>query len=173
MNDILYGLHLESFGYMYFGDSLVFQAKGFPANGASEVHVLAQFVVMGALSIEAKVLASGLLSFVVAMLFPLVKSERSMFEADAVLLFARTIIKGVQQVVFDEKCQGAENRAPIDGGKQPFEVGHGEGIVEILECLPDQDANSGGPYVVVLQVLGYFFVHRFFCFNILMTIQGA
>ena len=75
MNDILYGLHLESFGYMYLGDSLVFQAKGFSANGASEVHVLAQFVVMGALSIEANVLASGLLSFVVAMLSPLVKSE--------------------------------------------------------------------------------------------------
>ena len=75
MNDILYGLHLESFGYMYLGDSLVFQAKGFSTNGASEVHVLAQFVVMGALSIEANVLASGLLSFVFAMLSPLVKSE--------------------------------------------------------------------------------------------------
>ena len=75
MNDILNGLHLESFGYMYLGDSLVFQAKGFSANGASEVYVLAQFVVMGALSIEANVLASGLLSFVFAMLSPLVKSE--------------------------------------------------------------------------------------------------
>ena len=117
MNDILYGLHLESFGYMYFGDSLVFQAKGFSTNGASEVHVLAQFVVMGALSIEAKVLASGLLSFVVAMLSPLVKSERSMFETDAIFLFARAIIEGVEQIVLDEKCQGAENRAPIDGGK--------------------------------------------------------
>lgn len=74
MNDILYGLHLESLGYMYLGDSLVFQAKGFSANGASEVHVLAQFVMMGALSIEANVLASGLLSFVVAM-SPLVTSE--------------------------------------------------------------------------------------------------
>ena len=75
MNDILYGLHLESFGYMYLGDSLVFQAKGFSANGASEVYVLAQFVMMGALPIEANVLASGLLSFVVAILSPLVKSE--------------------------------------------------------------------------------------------------
>ena len=106
MNDILYGLHLESFGYMYLGDSLVFQAKGFSANGASEVYVLAQFVVMGALSIEAKVLASGLLSFVVAMLSPLVKSERSMFETDAIFLFARTIVEGGEQVVFDEKGQG-------------------------------------------------------------------
>ena len=70
MNDILYGLHLESLGYMYLGDSLFFQAKGFSANGASEVHVLAQFVMMGALSIEANVLASGLLSFVVTMLSP-------------------------------------------------------------------------------------------------------
>lgn len=96
-----------------------------------------------------------------------------MFETDAIFLFARAIIEGVEQVVFDEKCQGAENRAPIDGGKQPFEVGHGEGIVEILERLPDQDADSSGPYVVVLQVLGYFFVHRFFFFSILMTIQGA
>ena len=75
MNDILYGLHLEPFGYMYLGDSLVFQAKGFSANGASEVHVLAQFVMMGALSIEANVLASGHLSFVVTMLSHLVKSE--------------------------------------------------------------------------------------------------
>ena len=95
MNDILYGLHLESFGYMYLGDSLVFQAKGFSANGASEVHVLAQFVVMGALSIETNVLATRLLSFVVAM-SPLVTSERSMFETDAVLLFARTIIEVVE-----------------------------------------------------------------------------
>ena len=92
MNDILYGLHLESLGYMYLGDSLVFQAKGFSANGASEVHVLAQFVMMGALSIETNVLASGLLTFFVAM---------GMFETD--VLFARTIIGSVQQVVFDEK----------------------------------------------------------------------
>lgn len=87
VNDILYGLHLESFGYMYFGDSLVFQAKGFPANGASEVHVLAQFVVMGALAIEANVLAFVLLAFVVAMF---------VFEADAVFFFARTIVEGVK-----------------------------------------------------------------------------
>lgn len=82
-----------------------------------------------------------------------------MFEADAVLLFARTVIEGVQQVVFDEKGQGAENRAPIDGGKQPFEVGHGEGIIEILERLPDHDAQGSGAHVVVLQVLGNFVVH--------------
>ena len=75
MNDILNGLNLESLGYMYLGDSLVFQAKGFSANGASEVHMLAQFVVMGALSIEANMPATRLLSFVVAMLSPLVKSE--------------------------------------------------------------------------------------------------
>jgi hypothetical protein len=93
---------------MYLGDSLVFQAKGFSANGASEVHVLAQFVMMGALSIEANVLATRLLSFFVAM---------GMIETDAILFFARTIIEGVEQIVLDEKCQGAENRAPIDGGK--------------------------------------------------------
>jgi hypothetical protein len=97
MNDILNGLNLESFGYMYLGDSLVFQAKGFSANGASEVHMLAQFVMMGALSIETNVLASGLLTFFVAM---------GMFETDAILLFARSIIEGVHQVVFDEKGQG-------------------------------------------------------------------
>ena len=96
---------------MYLGDSLVFQAKGFPANGASEVHVLAQFVMMGALSIEANVLASGLLSFVVAMLSPLVKSERSMFETDAIFLFARTIVEGGEQVMIDEKSWGAEDSA--------------------------------------------------------------
>ena len=79
MNDILDGLNLESFGYVYLGDSLVFQAKGFSANGASEVHVL----------------ATRLPSFVVAK-SPLVKTERSMFETDAVLLFARTIIEVVE-----------------------------------------------------------------------------
>lgn len=55
MNDILNGLNLEPLWYMYLGDSLVFQTKGFSTNGASEVDVLAQFVVMGALSIETNV----------------------------------------------------------------------------------------------------------------------
>ena len=128
MNDILYGLNLESLGYVNLGDSLAFQAKGFPANGACEVNVLTQFVVMGALTIEANVLAFGLLAFIVAML---------VFEADAVFLFARTIIEGVEQIVFDEKCQGTENRAAIDSGQQAFEIGHGEGVVEVLERLPD------------------------------------
>ena len=66
---------MEPFWYVYLGDSLVFQAKGFSTNGASEVDVLAQFVVMGALSIETNVLASGLLSFVIAMWFYLVMFE--------------------------------------------------------------------------------------------------
>ncbi len=95
---------------MYLGDSLVFQAKGFPANGASEVHVLAQFVMMGALPIETNVLATRLISFVVAM-SPLVKSERSMFETDAIFLFARTIVEGGEQVMIDEKSWGAEDSA--------------------------------------------------------------
>ena len=37
------------------------------------------------------------------------------FEADAVFLFARAIVEGVEQVVIDEKGKGTENRAPIDG----------------------------------------------------------
>ena len=88
----------------------------------------------------------------------------------------------MQQVVIDEKGECTENRAPIHGGQQTFEVGHGEGIVKVTQRLPDEDAHGRGAHVVVLQVLGYFVVHihyyilwgsrpRFF--SMLMTIQGA
>ena len=81
------------------------------------------------------------------------------FEADAVFLFARTIVEGMQQIVIDEKGKGTENRTPIDSGQQTFEVGHGEGVVEVFERLPDHDAHGSGAHVVVLQVLGNFVVH--------------
>jgi len=81
------------------------------------------------------------------------------FEADAVFLLARSVVEGVEQIMFDEKGEGAENRAPIHGGQQTFEVGHGEGIVKVTQRLPDEDAHGRGAHVVVLQVLGYFVVH--------------
>ena len=104
------------------------------------------------------------------------------FEADAVFLLARSVVEGVEQVVIDEKGEGTEDRTPIDGRQQTFEVSHGEGVVEVTECLPDEDAHGRGAHVVVLQVLGNFVVHihyyilwgarpRFF--SMLMTIQGA
>lgn len=82
-----------------------------------------------------------------------------MFEADAVFLFARTIVEGVEKVVIDEKGEGTEDRTPIDGRQQAFEVSHGEGVVEVFERLPDHDAHGSGTHVVVLQVLGNFVVH--------------
>lgn len=104
------------------------------------------------------------------------------FEADAVFLLARSVVERMQQVVFDEKGEGAEDGAAIDSGQQTFEVGHGEGVVEVTQRLPDKDAHGRWVHVVVLQVLGNFVVHihyyilwgsrpRFF--SILMTIQGA
>jgi len=81
------------------------------------------------------------------------------FETDAVFLFARAIVEGVEQVVIDEKGEGTEDCAPVDGRQQTFEVGHGEGVVEVTERLPDHDAHSSGAHVVVLQVLGNFVVH--------------
>ena len=76
------------------------------------------------------------------------------FEADAVFLLARSVVEGVQQVVFDEKGESAEDGATIDGGQQTFEVGHGEGVVEVTQRPPDHDAHGRGAHVVVLQVLG-------------------
>lgn len=81
------------------------------------------------------------------------------FEADAVFLFARSVVERMQQVVFDEKGEGAEDGAAIDSGQQTFEVGHGEGVVEVTQRPPDHDAHGCGAHVVVLQVLGYFVVH--------------
>ena len=151
MNDILDPLHSESLRYMYLGDSFVFEAVGLAADRAGEVDVLAQFVMMmRARTIGADVVALCSVALVVAMF---------MFEADAVFLFARTIVEGVEQVVIDEKGEGTEYRAPIDGGQQPFEVSHREGIIEVTERLPDHDAHGRGAHVVVLQVLGNFVVH--------------
>ena len=81
------------------------------------------------------------------------------FKADAVFLFARTIVERMEQVVFDEKGEGTEDRTPIDGRQQTFEVSHGEGVVKVFERLPDHDAHGSGTHVVVLQVLGNFVVH--------------
>ena len=174
VNDILDPLHLESLRYMYLGDSLIFEAIGLAAHRAGEVDVLAKLVMMmRARTIGADVVALSSVALIVAM---------GVFEADAVLLFARTIVEGMKQVVIDEKGEGTEDRAPIDGGQQTFEVGHGEGVVEVTERLPDEDAHGRGAHVVVLQVLGNFVVHihyyilwgarpRFF--SMLMTIQGA
>ena len=174
VNDILNGLYDESLRYMYLGDSFVFEAVGLAADRAGEVDVLAQFVMMmRARTIETDVVALRSVALIVAM---------GVFEADAVFLFARTIVEGVEQVVIDEKGEGTEDCAPIDGRQQTFEVGHGEGVVEVNERLPDHDAHSSGAHVVVLQVLGNLVVHihyyilwgarpRFF--SMLMTIQGA
>lgn len=72
------------------------------------MHVLAEFVVMmSTASVEAGVMAFLLLAVVVAML---------MLQTDAVFLFARTIVKGVQQVVLYEKSKGAEDGAAVHGG---------------------------------------------------------
>lgn len=151
VNDILNGFYHESLRYMYLGDSLIFEAVGLAADRAGEVDVLAQFVMMmRARTIETDVVALRSVALIVAM---------GVFEADAVFLFARTIVEGVEQVVIDEKGECTENRAPIHGGQQTFEVGHGEGVVEVTERLPDEDAHGSGAHVVVLQVLGYFVVH--------------
>lgn len=151
VNDILDPLHLESLRYMYLGDSFVFEAVGLAADRAGEVDVLAQFVMMmRARTIEADVVALRSVALVIAMF---------VFEADAVFLFARAIVEGVEQVVIDEKGEGTEDCAPIDSRQQTFEVSHGEGIVEVTERLPDHDAHGSGAHVVVLQVLGNFVVH--------------
>ena len=151
VNDILDPLHLESLRYMYLGDSFVFEAIGLAADRAGEVDVLAQFVMMmRARAIGTDVVALCSVALVIAM---------GVFEADAVFLFARTIVEGVEQVVIDEKGEGTEDRAPIDGRQQTFEVSHGEGVVEVAERLPDHDAHSSGAHIVVLQVLGNFVVH--------------
>ena len=68
---------------------------------------------MGTMIIKTDLMALRLTALVIAMF---------MFEADAVLLFARTIVEGVEQVVIDEKGGSTENRAPIDSGQQAFEV---------------------------------------------------
>ena len=47
------------------------------------------------------------------------------FETDAVFLFARAIVEGVEQVVIDEKGEGTEDCAPVDGRQQTFEVAVG------------------------------------------------
>ena len=107
VNDILDPLHLESLRYMYLGDSFVFEAVGLAADRAGEVDVLAQFVVMmRARTIEADVVALRSVALVIAMF---------VFKADAIFLFARTIVERMEQVVIDEKGEGTENRAPIDG----------------------------------------------------------
>ncbi len=107
VNDILDPLHLESLRYMYLGDSFVFEAVGLAADRAGEVDVLAQFVVMmRARTIGTDVVALRSVALVIAMF---------VFEADAVFLFARAIVEGVEQIVIDEKGEGTEDRAPIDG----------------------------------------------------------
>ncbi len=151
VNDILNRFNLESLRYVNLGDSLIFEAIGLAADRACEMHVLAEFVVMmSTASVEAGVMAFLLLAVVVAML---------MLQTDAVFLFARTIVKGVQQVVLYEKSKGAEDGAAVHGRQQSFEVGHREGVVEILERLPDHDAHGRGAHVMILQMLGYFVVH--------------
>ena len=41
MNNVLNGLYFESLGYMYLGDSFVFEAIGFATNRACEMYMLA------------------------------------------------------------------------------------------------------------------------------------
>ena len=107
VNDILNGLYDESLRYMYLGDSFVFEAVGLAADRAGEVDMLAQFVMMmRARTIGTDVVTLSSVTLVVAMF---------VFEADAVFLFARAIVEGMQQIVIDEKGEGTEDRAPIDG----------------------------------------------------------
>lgn len=141
--------------------------------------VLAEFVLMmSAASVEAGVMALILPAIVVTM---------HMFQTDAVLLFARTIVEGMEQIVLDKKGKRTEDGAAVYGRQQPFDVSHGEGIVEVLERLPDHNAHGCRPHVMVLQMLSYFVVHglgvmvwglwvmgyRLRFLSILMTIQGA
>lgn len=95
-------------------------------------------------------MALGLPALVVAMF---------MLEANAVFLFTRTVIESVEQIVFDEKGKGTEDGAAIDGWQQSFEVGHGKSVVEGLDGLPDHDTHGSGSYVMILQMLGYIFIH--------------
>lgn len=141
-------LNQESLGYVYLRDSFVFQAVGAAADGAGEVYVFAGRMVMAFVwSLVATFVVMALVVAVVVL------------TADAVFLFARTVIEGVQEILLGEEGQGTEQGRAVHGGQQAFEVTHCEGIVQGAERLPYHDTHSRRSDVVILQMLGNDVVH--------------
>ncbi len=96
------------------------------------MHMLTRFMLVMMMPVEV---------FIIVVMFALFTMAGShvvfVLMTDTVLLLAAAVVDGVEQVLLDEECEGAEDRASVNSRKDTFQVGQSKCKIKSSNLFPD------------------------------------